>query len=148
MEIKEITLNDDNVDELIELSRKWKEENISLGIVEDTIDDLKDKRIFVCELDGKIVGEALAHITKAGTKNIGSVIDDDEDVLEIDALYVLKQYRNKGIGKALFKYIEEYNDVDNIVLSTSTKDYQKILHFYIDELGMSFHSAFLYKKNK
>lgn len=33
-----------------------------------------------------------------------------------------------------------------LTLSTSTKNYKSILHFYFDELGMNFHSAFLIKE--
>ncbi len=33
-----------------------------------------------------------------------------------------------------------------IFLSTAVKNYKSILHFYIDELGMEFWTARLYKK--
>jgi len=33
-----------------------------------------------------------------------------------------------------------------IMLSTATKNYKSILHFYIDELGMDFWNARLFKK--
>lgn len=35
---------------------------------------------------------------------------------------------------------------DYLTLSTSTKNYKRILHFYVDELDMNFHSAFLIKE--
>ena len=143
--VKEIILNDENKDILIELSRKWVLEDISYGIIEDSIDDLKDKRIFVYELDNKYVGCILAHEDKCKGFNIGSVISDDTDILVIDSFYVLKDYRSQGIGKALFKYVEELFAKD-IVLSTSTKDYEKIFNFYINEVGMEFHSALFFKK--
>lgn len=31
---------------------------------------------------------------------------------------------------------------DYLTLSTSTKNYKSILHFYVNELDMNFHSAF------
>ena len=143
--IKEIKLNDENINELIELSKKWVLEDISYGIIEDSIDDLKDKRIFVYEKDNKIVGCILAHESLCKSFNINSVISDDTEVLVIDSFYVLKEYRNQGIGKMLFNYVEELFNKD-IVLSTSTKDYQKIFNFYINEVGMNFHSALFFKK--
>ena len=36
--------------------------------------------------------------------------------------------------------------IEFIMLSTATKNYKSILHFYIDELGMDFWSARLFKK--
>lgn len=143
--VKEIKLNDENKDILIELSRQWVLEDISYGIIEDNIDDLKDKRIFVYELDNKYVGCILAHETLCKDFNIGSVISDDTEVLVIDSFYVLKEYRSQGIGKELFKYVEELFNKD-IVLTTSTKDYEKIFNFYINEVGMDFHSALFFKK--
>lgn len=146
MEIKEIIPSEDEIKEIIELSRLWVQEDISHGIVEDTKEDITNKRVFVVKEDNKIIACALCHEEKAKIKNISSVIDDNEDIFEIDSIYVLKEYRNKGIGKKLFKYIEDNIEIKNIVLATSTKDYKKILHFYIDELDMLFHSALLYKK--
>lgn len=37
-------------------------------------------------------------------------------------------------------------ECDFITLATSTKNYKAILHLYVEELGMDFHSAFLIKK--
>ena len=148
MEIKEVKPSEDIIEELIKHSKLWVKENISHGIVEDTREDIIDKRIFVVTIDDKVVASALAHKAKAKIKNISSVIPDDEDILEIDTIYVLTEYRSKGLGKALFKYIEDHAEANNIVLATSTKDYKKVMHFYIDEIGMDFHSALLYKKLK
>ena len=149
MEIKEIINPDDKlIEELINHSILWEKENITHGIIADSKEDIISKRIFVAIVDDKIVASALCHKEAARIKNIGSVIPDDEDIFEIDTLYVLKEYRSKGIGKALFEYIEKNCGVDNIVLATATKDFKRIMHFYIDELDMKFHSALLYKKLK
>ena len=42
----------------------------------------------------------------------------------------------------LFRSVE----ADYLTLSTATKDFQAVLHFYIDLLGMDFWSARLVKK--
>jgi len=42
--------------------------------------------------------------------------------------------------------MEEQVEEEYIVACTATKNYKAILHFYIDEVGMIFHSASLYKK--
>ena len=67
---------------------------------------------------------------------------------EIEELYVKPMYRSRGIGGKLFRYVEKEvsGGVDVILLSTATKNYRSILHFYIDELGMEFWNARLFKK--
>ena len=65
----------------------------------------------------------------------------------MDEIYVLPEYRSQGAGRALFSALEEYANgkASFITLGTSTKDYKKILKFYSEDNGMTFHSAFLIK---
>ena len=72
------------------------------------------------------------------------------EYFEIDELYVKPQYRKRGIGKKLFRFAEKSisSDANAIMLTTATKNFRGILHFYIDELGMDFYSARLFKKIK
>lgn len=68
---------------------------------------------------------------------------------EVEELYVKPELRSKGIGKQLFQYMEEKLKAENvelILLSTATKNYRAILHFYLDELGMEFWNARLFKR--
>ena len=67
---------------------------------------------------------------------------------EVEELYVVPALRSQGIGKALFQYAAEAvrAEADYIVLSTATKNWRAIFHFYLDELGMEFWSARLIKK--
>ena len=74
---------------------------------------------------------------------------DGTPYFEIEELYVVASYRSKGVGKALFHNAEQAvktTGIEFIMLSTATKNYKSILHFYIDELGMDFWSARLFKK--
>ena len=66
----------------------------------------------------------------------------------LDELYVLPSYRGKGIGKNLFKLMEDNvkSNCKCITLTTSSKNYKSILKLYIEELGMEFRNAFLVKK--
>ncbi len=153
MEMKDIVFKKEEfslelVDKLIPLSKDWINEDISYGIVENTVDDFLDKDIYVACLDDKIIGYLLGK-SSIDTKG-NSVIKKDSRVYNIEEVYIINSYRNKGIGKGLFKFVEEEVSKSNdyIDLVTSDKDYKRILHFYIDELGMNFNNAYLVKKVK
>lgn len=140
-------LDETTIQSLIELSKKWQEENCSHGIVANTKDDLREP-LYVAIDNDEIIGYIFGHYYVPENKT--SYIEVGSKCFMIDELYVLPEYRSQGIGKELFKKLEnEVKDLcDYITLSTSTKDYKKILHFYVDELDMDFHSAYLIKANK
>ena len=67
---------------------------------------------------------------------------------EIEELYVHPSYRSRGIGKQLMESLEKElkkKGLEMMMLSTATKNWKAIMHFYIDEVGMNFWSARLYK---
>ena len=143
------TFTDEVVAQLINLSHIWAEEDITNGLIPNTREDLKEPCYIALE-DNKIVGYIFGHFYKNEKKvsipNGGIPIG--ERCFDIDELFVLEEYRNQGIGKELYKLLEKEVEGETrfITLGTSTKDYKKILHFYIEEVDMSFHSAFIYKK--
>ncbi|MBR2131351.1 MAG: GNAT family N-acetyltransferase, partial [Oscillospiraceae bacterium] len=82
-------------------------------------------------------------------KQTSSVISEETPYFEIEELYVVPAHRSEGIGRKLFCFVEQEvksHGIEFLMLSTATKDYRKILHFYIEELGMEFWSARLFKK--
>lgn len=137
-------LDENTINELIELSRLWVKEDCSYGIVVNDAIDIKEPLIVALDED-VIVGYIFGHYYITENKN--SYIEVGNKCFSVDELYVSPKYRSKGIGKALFRYLE--NEVRGkcsyITLSTSTKNYQAILKLYVEELGMNFHSAFLIK---
>lgn len=76
---------------------------------------------FVCDVDGKIVGFACY----GQSRN-----EDLDNAGEIFAIYVLKEYQNKGIGKMLmdacFHALKDYKKI--VVWALSTND--KAIGFY------------------
>ncbi len=140
-------LNKNTIKQLIDLSKKWQEEDCTWGIIANTEEDLKDP-LFVAEDNDNIVGYIFGHYYVVENKT--SYIEIGCKCFMIDEIYVLPTYRNKGIGKELFKLMETHvkNACEYITLSTATKNYKSILHFYVDELDMNFHSAFLIKEMK
>lgn len=94
----------------------------------------------------EIAGYLFGHAETAGEAT--SVYPAGTEYFEVEELYVKPALRNRGIGRKLFQYVEGEvtAEADMILLSTATKDHRAILRFYIDELGMAFWSARLFKK--
>lgn len=147
MNILDVKLNDDILNELLSLSLAWEKEDCCYGYVANKKSDFENKRIFIVKDDNKIIAYLLGSIKKAS--NMNSIIKDNEKYFELDELYVLPKYRLNGIGKDLYNFAEQTIKKDNlkyIFLSTASKNYKAILHFYIDIVGMNLWSAKLYKK--
>ena len=145
MKIKEVEANR-HINDLIELSALWEAENNCRGYVKNGADEFEGKRVFMSFYGKKVTGYLFGGGEKA--KRSSSVMPDGTEYFEVDEIYVLPEYRGKGIGKKLFEYAENAlkDEYGFIMLSTAAKDYKKILHFYIDLLGMDFWSARLFKK--
>lgn len=134
----------DTLRQLIALSQKWVEEDCSYGIVVDESDDWGELLI-VALAEEQIIGYIFGnYYTK---ENKTSYMEAGKRCFEVGGLYVLPEYRSLGIGKELFRLLENATQTkcSYITLSTSTKDYKRILKFYVDELDLTFHSAFLFK---
>ena len=138
-------LDEDTIDQLIGLSRIWEKEDITNGYRENTVEDLKTPLI-TASINGKIIGYAFGHFFEQEKKI--SYAKTGDKCFDIDEIYVLPHFRNLGIGERILEEIENMvkDKCDFITLGTSTKDYEKILGFYIKKNGMTFHSAHLYKK--
>lgn len=147
MIFKEINPSDDVVFSLLRLSLEWERENITYGYKHNEKDDFVGNRIFIAEDSGKIFGYLLGKLKKS--KNMSSVIPDETPIFVIDELYVKSELRSKGVGKKLFQFAEK--EIKNsgakyLFLNIATKNYKSILHFYIDEVGMDFCNASLFKE--
>ena len=73
---------------------------------------------------------------------------DGTAFFEVEELYVVPERRSGGIGAALFAYAEEAvrADADFMMLSTATKNWRAVFHFYLDVMDMQFWSARLFKR--
>ncbi len=131
---------------ILELSLMWEKEDSCYGYRANTEDDLKDRYILAAYDD-----ELIAYVF--GKEEIQdkqtSVIDKNMHYFEIEELYVHPSYRSRGIGKQLMESLEKElkkKELKMMVLSTATKNWKAIMHFYIDEIDMNFWSARLYKR--
>lgn len=147
MKIYEAALNDELVDKLIAMSGDWEAEGSTYGYRKNGPGDIAGNRVFLAERNGEILGYLFGHGEKS--ERASSIMADGTPFFEIEELYVAPGHRNAGIGGALFRFAEEIVKAEGIgclMLSTATKDYRHILRFYIDELGMDFWSARLFKR--
>ena len=131
---------------LLELSLMWEKEDSCYGYRANMEDDLRDRYILAAYDD-----ELIAYIF--GKEEIQdkqtSVIDKNMHYFEIEEIYVHLSYRSRGIGKQLMESLEKElkkKGLEMMMLSTATKNWKAIMHFYIDEVGMNFWSARLYKR--
>ena len=134
-----------DIKRLLELSLMWEKEDSCYGYRANTEDDFQDCYILAAYDD-----ELIAYIF--GKEEIQdkqtSVIDKNMHYFEIEELYVHPSYRSRGIGKQLMESLEKElkkKGLRMMVLSTATKNWKAIMHFYIDEIDMNFWSARLYK---
>ena len=148
VKITEVSLTSAIADELISLSADWEAENSCHGYRKNQFADIDGRRIFTAELEGKIIGYLFGLAEKA--EKTTSIMPAGTACFEVEEIYVRPEYRSEEIGKALFEYAEQAvsADIEYIMLSTATKNWRAILHFYLEELDMEFWNARLYKKAK
>ena len=147
MKIYEAQLDDQLLEALISMSADWAAENSTYGYYKNDRSDIEGNQIFIAERDGELLGYLFGHREEA--KRASSIMADGTPYFEIEELYVVPSRRSEGIGRALFRFAEEKAKaagIEFLMLSTATKNYKSILHFYIDELGMDFWSARLFKR--
>lgn len=142
---KEVTLNDEIINKLIELSIRWEDESSSHGYIRNDRSDIEGNRVFVYEEDDEIIAYLFGYLEKSKRT---SLIKEGTMCFEVMELYVIPERRKQGIGSKLFRFVEEMikSEARYITLSSSTKNYKAILHFYIDELDMKFWNVRLYKE--
>ena len=144
--IHEVNLDDDVLNQLIAFSEDWAAENSCYGYRANDRSDIEGNRIFFAEEDGCVVGYLFGNLYT--TESRQADMPKGAPYFEVEELYVVPDKRSRGIGESLFRYAENAvkNEAEYMVLSTATKNWKAIFHFYIDELNMQFWNARLFKK--
>lgn len=141
---KELTL--EVLETLLKMSADWAAENSCRGYYPNGESDIRGNRIFLAMDDGTPVGYLLGQVTRA--ERASSVMKENTPFFEVEELYIVPARRSQGLGGELFRFAEQCvkSEAEYILLSTATKNWRSILHFYIEELGMEFWNARLFKK--
>ena len=131
------------------LSKEFEQEFCCNGVVCDDEKFFQDKSVFVAEENNEIIGYGYGVFEIK--KHSSPFYNVEEKCFYIEEMYVSKNFRNNGVGGKLFAELEKYakeNKADFIELSATSKDYKKLLSFYIEKLNLTFWSAQLYKRLK
>ena len=146
MVIHEVTLDKEVLGQLIHFSEDWAEENSCYGYRPNDKADIEGNRVFLAEDGGTAIGYLFGRIYQS--EQMKSIMPEGTPYFEVEELYVVPERRSQGIGAKLFKYAEDAvkTEAEYMVLSTATKNWKAIFHFYLDELDMTFWSARLFKK--
>ena len=146
MIIHEVKLNNEVLEQLIRFSEDWAAENSCYGYRPNDPSDIEGNRIFFAEDSGTVTGYLFGKVYQSG--QMKSIMPEPTPYFEVEELYVVPERRSQGIGAKLFRYAEEAvkSEAEYMVLSTATKNWKAIFHFYLDELEMTFWSARLFRK--
>ena len=146
MIVREAAADEKTLALLIGFSEEWAAENSCYGYRANEKSDIEGNRIFLAEEDGEVVGYLFGRLCRS--EQMKSIMPEGTPFFEVEELYVVPDKRCRGYGAGLFRYVEDAvkTEAGYIVLSTATKNWKAIFHFYLDELEMTFWSARLFKK--
>lgn len=132
--------------ELIRLSQQWADEKTCPSYSANDAQDFLNHDLFLAFDDDALVAYAMGD-RKELTITTG-YNEEGELAFELDELYVLPSYRQQGLGKDLYQYLEDSvrQEVDVLKVTATSYRYQDLLRFYVDDLGLEFRYAFLVKR--
>ena len=131
---------------VLALSNALIAEGCCNGMTPDTLDDLRNWVIHVAEADGQLVGYAYGEAVES-RYTVGEC-RKGERYYDLEMLYVSPNHRGKGVGKALCEAElcrARSLGVRQMRLTAVNRDWKRLLHLYIDELGFEFWTATLYR---
>lgn len=131
---------------LLALSQEWADEGCCPSYVANNADEFLEKTVYAAFSGGRMVAYAMGH--EETLERAHSYGQPGEKAFELDELYVTREYRKQGVGRALCEYLEaELGDKFALLqLIAATNRYEELLRFYVNELGMTFNYAFLVKR--
>lgn len=122
-----------DVASVTKISETWASEQATYGVVPTPLKVLVDHLglyFWVAEHSVSVVGYAFGRV---GLSEGLAVIPSGESFLEIEELYVLPEYRSRGLGSDLVRALLQAaaeNHVTRGLVHSATRDWQRIVRFY------------------
>lgn len=116
-----------------ELQQEWEFENITYGVVAGTpqqITAAMTSYCFIVKDNQKVIGYLMAEIRQ---DNEYCVFPKGVSFIEVNDLFITKNYRSCGLGKGLLDMCESEarkNGIRYVLLSSATKDAEAVRNFY------------------
>ena len=133
-------------DNIADLSAQFAQECCCNGVKEESKEFYRSKNVIVASINNLIIGYLYYEIDKdSKTTPYGN---QGDKTFWIEELFVLPSYRKHGVGKMLFDFAEneaKEHACKTMRVNAVSKDYKRLLKFYIEKLGMDFWSALLIK---
>ena len=129
------------------MSEDFAAEGCCNGINPETVEELAAYELYVAEEEGKLLGYAYGTAETASRKRFFILPGHKNYYVEI--IYVKPEYRSRGLGRQLYQKLEDRAKelgCETVEVIAVSKDYKKLLHLYIEELGLEFFNAHLMKK--
>ena len=123
-----------DIGEILKLNKKWIKEKSSIGAElekeSDLRESIKHKLLFVAEENKKLIGYLLCYVNKADANWKIFSIKKNQEYIKLDALYVDKNFRKRGIGKLLMKEFLKENSNKKTFLFADNKKLERLVKFY------------------
>ena len=131
---------------MLRLSKLWANENCCPAYYENDATEYINHDVYLAIDEGIIIAYALGHISVQKEETSFNKIG--EKAFELDEIYVIRTHRDKGVGKELYRFLEKdiLDKVDVIGVIATSYQYNRLLKFYIEELGLQFNHALLVKR--
>lgn len=132
-------------EEISALSALWEKENITYGYAACSPGMLSEYSAFCAKINNQCIGYLFGK--KMIAENI-CVLPDDSSYFEIEDFYVIPEFRNRGIGKQLYEFVEQnlkLEGTQGILLSSATMNYKRVQEFYTSQVGMKVWTTTFYK---
>ncbi|VVB75251.1 Mycothiol acetyltransferase [Candidatus Tiddalikarchaeum anstoanum] len=135
LNIREATQSD--FKQLLDLNNEWFDEGISPGTLKESEysfrKEFKNSTFFIAEVNSEIIGFLKCRVKIAKEDSKIHHISEGEKYVDLDSVFIKKNFRNKGIGTKLLKYcIANVRRVGykKVIASADSKNLQKLVKFY------------------
>ncbi|MDF2686276.1 MAG: hypothetical protein K0S55_1457 [Clostridia bacterium] len=136
------------LDAVTELQNEWVYEDITFGVVNDNSEKIlnyQNDYFYIALDDEKVIGYITADVVNNNEYNI---FPKGACYLQINDLYIRKEYRNNNVGEKLLSIVEEKanaNGLQHIFISSAAKDSDAVKKFYTKN-GYDIWTTVFYKR--